>query len=226
MERSQTETIAREKGYKVERDGHSGANSYFSEVMVRELETEYPGYKYVGYYRFVHNGKSREEADYDTKSQNEGKDGYFILQNIDTGELIKVYFQEKFSTTPLYKTDKYCYESFEIVDNFKYRGWGCHLTDVKYLIFFHPDRIVMMKNIDGLIGACNEMYDEWKKTSKYEPQTLTVPSLGNQKIYIGKNDDPTDPNKWKVTTPMSDWAWRKLGVKYRVEKFGLDKYKE
>ena len=84
----------------------------------------------------------------------------------------------------------------------------------------------MMKNIDGLIGACNEMYDEWKKTSKYEPQTLTVPSLGNQKIYIGKNDDPTDPNKWKVTTPMSDWAWRKLGVKYRVEKFGLDKYKE
>ena len=213
MERSQTETIARENGYKKERDNQPLADKWFDSNFFTYVESGHPNNKVVGCYRFKHNGKRGREADYDTKSQNEGKDGYFILQNTITGELKKSYFQEKFLSSPLFQTNKYCYETFEIVDNCKYSGWGCHLVDVEYLIFYHPDRIVVMENIGGLVEACNNLYDEWKKTSIYEPQTLTIPELGGQKTYISKYDDPKDTDKWKVTTPMSNWVWDILWLK-------------
>ena len=223
---SDTETIARENAYKIEKDNQYLADMYYRDILIPKIESKHPHLKVIGMHRFECNGKKGQEADYDTRSQYEGKDGFFILHSKLTGELTKIYFQEKFSTIPIYKTNKYCYESFEIVDNYQYTGWGCHLNEVDYLIFFHPDSIVVMENIQGLIKLCNDLYTKWKKTSLYVPQTLTVPQIGGQKVYVSKKDDPNDSNKWKITTSMSNWVWNTVGIKYKIESFGLDKYKE
>lgn len=219
---------ARLTGYNVEKKNHLFADKFYKEYIYPLIVGKNPHLEVIGLYRFKHNGKFRpEEWDCDTAAQVSGKDGYFIVHDRVTGEDSKVYFEEKFSDKNYYwEPGKSVNRRIEIVNDYKFPGWGCKLEGVRFLFFLCPDEIIIMDNPQKLVKMCTRLRDAWDNNGGlYEDSCVSIKGCPSQKLELSKKDDPNNSNRWKINAPMSPWMLKQLCENYIEIGYGLNKYK-
>ena len=225
------EAKEREKGYQVERMWSPAADKFMENNIFPLLREENPDCDIIGIYRYKHNGeRDRNKYDHDTAMQVSGKDGYILLHNRKTGDLTHVYFQDKFSNIPIYEGKWGPSEFIEISDNGGWPGWACGLEDVRFLFFYHPDKIHYLDGVDRFVHLCNKIYNRWDEGGrKYQEMivnlpsdpVLNIPSISSQKLIVDTKDGR---GKTKIKTNMTRFIFERIS-KYKYLSFGLEKYK-